>query len=180
MKKLISGTVLFVLISFAAQSISHFGINADHYSTIPFMRKEPIFILGILTMIIQGFVLSHLFILFSKNDFTVKNGALFGLLITALFVSYPALVEPAKYIVPSVSSWIPFASRSPICSGPLVGFCGSSFGPCSMPSTGCLSRSRLATSDCWNGPSSTGARFSSSLSGPSPSPWPEAGSCRGA
>jgi hypothetical protein len=31
---------------------------------------------------------------------------LFGLLITALFVSYPALVEPAKYIVPSVSSWI--------------------------------------------------------------------------
>ena len=106
MKKLISGTLLFVLISFAAQSISHFGINADHYSTIPFMRKEPIFILGILTMIMQGLVLSHLFILFSKNDFTVKNGALFGLLITALFVSYPALVEPAKYLVPSVSSWI--------------------------------------------------------------------------
>lgn len=106
MKKLIYGTLFFILISFAAQSISHFGINADHYSTIPFMRTEPIFILGILTMIIQGLSLSYLYNLFSKNDFTVKNGALFGLLITALFVSYPALVEPAKYVVPSVSSWI--------------------------------------------------------------------------
>ena len=68
MKNLISGTILFILISFAAQSISHFVINTAHYSSIPFMRKEPIFILGFLTMIMQGMVLSHFFMIYCKNE----------------------------------------------------------------------------------------------------------------
>ena len=97
---------MFILISFAAQSISHFGINAAHYSSIPFMRKEPIFILGFITMIMQGIVLSHFFTIYCKNEITIRNGLVYGLLLSAFFVSYPALVEPAKYQVPSISSWI--------------------------------------------------------------------------
>ena len=106
MKNIISGTILFILISFAAQSISHFVINAAHYASIPFMRKEPIFILGLLTMIMQGMVLSHLFMIYCKNEVTIRKGFVYGLLLSAFFVSYPALVEPAKYQVPSISSWI--------------------------------------------------------------------------
>ena len=106
MKYIISGTTLFILVSFAAQYISHFVINSEHYGSIPFMREEPIFILGFLTMIMQGMVLSHLFNIYSKNEFTFKKGLFFGLLLSAFFVSYPALVEPAKYQVPSISSWI--------------------------------------------------------------------------
>lgn len=106
MKRTIVGTLLFIVISFAIQATSHFAINVEHYATIPFMRAETIFVLGILTMIMQGIVLSYLFVIFSKNDFTIKNGLLFGLLISALFVSYPALVEPAKYQVPNITNWI--------------------------------------------------------------------------
>jgi len=106
MKKIIIGTLLFIFVSFALQSISHFVINAEHYASVPFMRNEPIFALGFLTMIMQGIVLSYLFIIYSKNEFTIKNGLLYGLIISALFVSYPALVEPAKYQVPNIVSWI--------------------------------------------------------------------------
>ncbi len=106
MKKIIIGTLLFIVISFASQAISHFVINVEHYATVPFMRAEPIFALGFLTMILQGIVLSYLFILFSKNEFTFKKGLLFGLIMSALFVSYPALVEPAKYQVPNILNWI--------------------------------------------------------------------------
>jgi len=106
MKKIILGTLLFIVISFASQAISHFVINVEHYATVPFMRTEPIFALGFLTMILQGIVLSYLFILYSKNEFTFKKGLLFGLLMTVLFVSYPALVEPAKYQVPNILNWI--------------------------------------------------------------------------
>ncbi len=106
MKKIIIGTLLFIVISFASQAISHFVINVEHYATVPFMRAKPIFALGFLTMILQGIVLSYLFILFSKNEFTFKKGLLFGLIMSALFVSYPALVEPAKYQVPNILNWI--------------------------------------------------------------------------
>ena len=106
MKRTVIGTLLFIIVSFASQSISHFVINAEHYASIPFMRKEPIFALGFLTMIMQGIVLSYLFGLYSKNEFTIKKGFLFGLIISALFVSYPTLVEPAKYQVTHISSWI--------------------------------------------------------------------------
>lgn len=106
MKNIITGTLVFIVVSFAAQSISHFAINADHYSTISFMRAEPIFVLGFLTMIMQGIVVSYLFLIYSKNEFTWTKGLAYGLILSAFFVSYPAFVEPAKYKVPSISSWI--------------------------------------------------------------------------
>jgi hypothetical protein len=106
MKNIITGTLVFIVISFAAQSISHFAINADHYSAISFMRAEPIFILGFLTMIMQGIVVSYLFLIYSKNEFTWTKGLAYGLIMSAFFVSYPALVEPAKYKVPSIGAWI--------------------------------------------------------------------------
>jgi hypothetical protein len=106
MKHIITGTFLFIIISFGAQSISHFVINAEHYASIPFMRAEPIFVLGLLTMIMQGMVLSYLFLIYSINEYTIRKGLIYGLIVSAFFVSYPALVEPAKYQVPSISSWI--------------------------------------------------------------------------
>jgi hypothetical protein len=57
-------------------------------------------------MIMQGIVLSHFFMIYCKNEITLRKGFVYGLLLSAFFVSYPALVEPAKYQVPSISSWI--------------------------------------------------------------------------
>lgn len=106
MKKIIVGTLIFIIVSFASQAISHFGINAEHYASVPFMRKEPIFALGFLTMIMQGIVLSYFFVLYSREEFSWKKGLVYGLIMSALFVSYPALVEPAKYQVPNITAWV--------------------------------------------------------------------------
>jgi hypothetical protein len=70
------------------------------------MRPEVIFPLGFLTMTLQGIVLSYLFNIYSNGHYTVKKGMVFGLLMSALFVSYPTFTEPAKYQVPNILSWI--------------------------------------------------------------------------
>jgi len=105
-KKYLIGTSLFVIVTFITQSTSHFLVNLDHYALVSFTRKEVIFPLGFLTMILQGTVLSYLFNLYCKNTYNTKKGFLFGLLMSALFVSYPAFTEPAKYLVPNIRSWI--------------------------------------------------------------------------
>lgn len=106
MKKIVVGTLLFIIVTFIVQSTSHFVVNAKHYASISFTREEVIFPLGFLTMTLQGIVLSFLFDLYSKNEYTIKKGFFFGLLMSALFVSYPTFTEPAKYEVPNIGSWI--------------------------------------------------------------------------
>ncbi|PCI31480.1 MAG: hypothetical protein COB60_11650 [Flavobacteriaceae bacterium] len=106
MKKYIFGTLLFIIVTFIVQSTSHFVINAEHYALVSFTRKEVIFPLGFLTMLLQGIVLSFFFILYCKNEYIIKKGLFFGLLMSALFVSYPTFTEPAKYLVPNIGSWI--------------------------------------------------------------------------
>jgi len=106
MKKYIFGTLTFIIVTFIVQATSHFIINQEHYESISFIRKEVIFPLGFLTMTLQGIVLSFLFNLYSNGQFNIKKGLYFGLIISALFVSYPTFTEPAKYQVTNIGHWI--------------------------------------------------------------------------
>ena len=105
-KKSTLGVFAYISASFLVQAISHFVVNADHFAGIGFMRQEPIMALGIGTMVIQGIVLTYLYTLLSKNGSSVRHGFIFGLLFGIFLVSYIALVEPSKYMVPSISSWV--------------------------------------------------------------------------
>lgn len=105
-KKTVLGTVAYVVISFIAQALNHFVVNKAHYAGIPFMREEPIMALGIFTMVLQGIILSHLFVILHKTGATKAEGLEYGLLMGLFLGSYIALVEPSKYVAPSVSSWI--------------------------------------------------------------------------
>jgi len=106
MKKMVLGTTAYVLVSFIVQAASHFAINQSHYASIPFIRQEPILWMGVLTLVIQGAILSHLYTYYAKGDSTIKKGWMFGLMAGLILLLYIALVEPSKYEVPSVSSWI--------------------------------------------------------------------------
>ncbi|HEX9655787.1 MAG TPA: hypothetical protein VGB89_02585 [Bacteroidota bacterium] len=106
MKKIIAGTITYILVSFIVQAVSHFAINQSHYASISFIKQEPILWMGVLTMVIQGALLSHLYTYYCQGDSTAKKGLIFGLMTGLILVSYIALVEPSKYDVPSVSSWI--------------------------------------------------------------------------
>ncbi|PRX57398.1 hypothetical protein [Flagellimonas meridianipacifica] len=108
MKRIISGTIVFIIISFAVQALSHFVINTEHYAQVPHMRPddEVIFPLGFLTMILQGGVLTYMYPFFCKESPSWKNGLTYGFLMSLLFVSYPAFTEAGKYKVPDIVSWI--------------------------------------------------------------------------
>jgi hypothetical protein len=99
------GTLAFIFVSFAVQALSHFAINEEHYSGITFMREEPIMALGVFTMIIQGMILTYLYRSTPKPGNPILQGLKFGLLMGVFFVSYIALVEPSKYMAPSILSW---------------------------------------------------------------------------
>ncbi len=105
-KKTVLGTVAYVVISFLAQALNHFVVNKAHYASIPFMREEPIMALGIFTMLLQGVILSHVFLILHQTGATKAEGLKYGLLMGLFLGSYIALVEPSKYMAPSVSSWI--------------------------------------------------------------------------
>ena len=105
-RNLIIGTASYMAASFLVQALSHFVINSEHYASISFMRAEPLMYFGLLTMLIQGIVLTVLYLKWTNNIFSVKQGLRFSLLIGLFFVSYLALVEPDKYNVMNVSEWI--------------------------------------------------------------------------
>ncbi len=107
MKQLILGTVSFVLITFIVQAVSHFVINVDHYAGIGFLRPEPVMELGIITMIIQGIILSYLYPFYQPSTpGPILRGWSFGILMGIFLVGYITVVEPSKYNAPSIPNWI--------------------------------------------------------------------------
>lgn len=96
----------YIAATFATQATSHFAIFSKHYTAVAHIKSEPVFVLGFLSMIIQGAVVSYVY---ASSRFAgrslfdaIKLAWLFG----AFLISYIALAEAAKYSVPSVPSWI--------------------------------------------------------------------------
>lgn len=106
MKAHVLAVIGYIVATLATQATSHFGINAAHYAAVSYIKPEPIFPLGLLSMVLQGAVLSYVFARSRYADRSlfdaIKVSWLFGLFL----VSYIALAEAAKYAVPSVPSWI--------------------------------------------------------------------------
>lgn len=105
-RNIILGTVSYILASFLVQFISHFVINTAHYASISFMRAEPLMYLGLFTMLLQGIVLTFIYLKWANGNFNLKQGIVFGWLIGLFFVSYPALVEADKYSVQNIAEWV--------------------------------------------------------------------------
>jgi hypothetical protein len=95
----------YVFSTLLVQATSHFVINKAHYAAIPFVRAEPIVALGVLTMLVQGAILSYAY-----SVSRLKDGGLFGALLTAwmfgaFLASYMSLALPAEYAAPSIPAW---------------------------------------------------------------------------
>src|SRR6267378_1978801 len=106
MKKHLLAILAYVVATFGTQAPSHFLVFAHHYAAVTYIRKETLFQFGVLAMLIQGVVLSVLYARFAGGRNTMKNALGFSWLMGAFLVSYTAFAEAAKYMVPSVASWI--------------------------------------------------------------------------
>ncbi|QBY01907.1 hypothetical protein E2K80_15200 [Rhodophyticola sp. CCM32] len=98
--------VAFMIVSFAAQGLSHFVINKDHFASVSFMRPDPVIPLGLLVIVFQGALLSMALHVWKGDGVRVADGILVSLIFGAFLVSYIAIVEPSKYLVPSIGAWV--------------------------------------------------------------------------
>lgn len=96
----------FMVVSFAAQGMSHFVINRDHFSAISYLREEPVIPMGLLAMVIQGLAISVALRAWRGGDVTIANGFAVALVFGIFLIAYIALAEPAKYEVPDIAAWM--------------------------------------------------------------------------
>ena|SRR5258705_356728 len=106
MKQLALTVLAFVAATFGTQAPSHYLIFASHYAAVTYLRKETLFQFGVLAMLIEGVVLSVLYVRVFGGRSTMKSALGFSWLMGAFLVAYTAFGEAAKYMVPSVASWI--------------------------------------------------------------------------
>ena len=106
MKMYVLGLAAYVVATFATQAVSHFALNADHYAAVSYMRTNPIFSLGVLSMVIQGAGLCSVYARLAGHRPSLWRALGFSWAMGAFLVSYISLAEAAKYAVPSTASWI--------------------------------------------------------------------------
>src|SRR6266516_2146329 len=106
MRKHLLAVLAYVVATFATQAASHFGVNAGHYAVATYLLAQPIFTLGVLSMLIQGRLMAYLYAQLPPSERSIRHAILFAWLTGGILVSYEALAEAAKYSVPSVTSWI--------------------------------------------------------------------------
>lgn len=114
--------IAFMFASFAVQAFSHFVLNTAHYSSISFMRPAPIMPLGLFVMVLQGIALGILFPAIQWKGSVMRNALLFALVMGAFLGAYIALVEPAKYAVPSIGAWISVEASASLIQFLIFGF----------------------------------------------------------
>ena len=106
MKRIALTILAFIVATFLTEGTSHFVINKDFYASIPFMRPEPIVWMGMLTMVLQGITMGWMYPRFHDTARPVFSGWLFAMCVLVILGSYIAMVEPSKYAVPSIRSWV--------------------------------------------------------------------------
>lgn len=106
MIRAILSVVAYVVATFVTQAISHFSVNAKHYASIPYLRAEPIFPLGVASMLVQGAILAYLYSQLPRRRDAIWRSLTFAWLAGGFLVSYLALAEAAKYSVPAIGEWI--------------------------------------------------------------------------
>ena len=96
----------YVVATFATQALSHFVVFKAHYDAIPFNAPSPIFVLGLASMLVQGAILSGVFVQSTFRERGMIGALGLSWLFGAFLVSYIALAEPAKYAVPNIGTWM--------------------------------------------------------------------------
>src|SRR5207247_2303585 len=77
MRKHFLAVLAYVVATFATQAVSHFGVNAAHYAAVTYLRAQPIFALGVLSMLIQGSIMSYLYTQLPQSGRSLGHAVLF-------------------------------------------------------------------------------------------------------
>jgi hypothetical protein len=111
MPKYFLAALAYIVCTFLIAAPWHLALFKPLYDELAiFTRKEPLIPLGMLSMVMQGLVLSHLYPFFAQGRHSVKTGAVFGLLMGVLLASSAVFAEAGKQNVTSLSTWLALES----------------------------------------------------------------------
>lgn len=110
-KKYWLAVLAYIVCTFLIAAPWHLVLFKQTYDELAiFSRKDPLIPLGLLSMAMQGLILSYLYPLFAKGGLPLKTGLQFGALMGVLLASIAVFAEAGKHEVTSLSTWLVFES----------------------------------------------------------------------
>lgn len=95
-RQILLGTGAYTLITFPLAVIWHVAIFKEQYESFSYIEGEPSFLLGLITILIQGFILSFLYPFVSFQGRGIVRGLKYALLIGVFFWTSHVLAFVAK------------------------------------------------------------------------------------
>ena len=105
-KKLILGTAAYTICTFSLAVGWHVLLFKERYESFGYFEGEPDFLLGLLTIVLQGVLLSTLFPMLKAEGTSYRSGIKFALITGAFFWTSHVLAFVAKQKVPEVTAFI--------------------------------------------------------------------------
>ncbi|MYA95852.1 MAG: hypothetical protein F4X91_05530 [Nitrospinae bacterium] len=105
-KKLISGTAAYTICTFSLAVVWHVLLFRERYESFGYFEGEPSFLLGLLSIVLQGLLLSALFPMLKAEGSSFQRGFKFALITGAFFWTSHVLAFVAKQQVPGASAFI--------------------------------------------------------------------------
>ncbi len=105
-KKLILGTTAYAVCTFSLAVGWHVLLFQERYESFGYFEGEPDFLLGLLTIVLQGILLSALFPRLKAEGTSFRQGMRFALMTGAFFWTCHVLAFVAKQQVPGVAAFI--------------------------------------------------------------------------
>ena len=105
-KKLVLGTVGYTICTFALAVFWHVLLFEESYRSFGYFEGEPNFLLGLLTIVLQGMLLSVLFPMMRGPPNSFRRGLGFASLAGAFFWTSHVLAFVAKQEVPGIWTFV--------------------------------------------------------------------------
>ena len=135
-KKIALGTVAYTVGTFSLAIVWHVVLFEDLYRAFGYFDDEPNFLLGFLTIMIQGVVLSGIYPLVELKGPRFTRGLKFAFLLGGFFWTSHVLAFLAKQDVPQAGLFAAMETFYLVCQFGLFGvFLGLIFGPSQERST---------------------------------------------
>ena len=105
-RKLILGTAAYTVCTFSLAVGWHVLLFQERYESFGYFEGEPDFLLGLLTIVLQGVLLSALFPMLKAEGSSFRRGIKFAFIAGAFFWTSHVLAFVARQKVPEVSAFI--------------------------------------------------------------------------
>lgn len=105
-KKVALGTVGFFISNFIVQGVLAMIFAGDYFKSISIFRENPIMYFALPQTILTGIAFTTLFPLTKFSGTWIIKGVKYGLLIGLLIIPFVALDLPARFLIPSVWTWV--------------------------------------------------------------------------